>query len=63
MVIVMVAAQDSNSNEEGKEPSWTSMMTRNRFFRTDCPNLYYPIYANPITKKIEVDLVTHYLKN
>ena len=52
---VVAAQDDSNSNEEGKEPSWTSMMRRGTdSLRTDCPNLYYPIYANPITKKIEV---------
>lgn len=35
------------------EPGWTSMMRRGTgSLRTDVPTLYYPIYADPTTKKI-----------
>lgn len=35
------------------EPGWTSMMRRGTdSLRTDTPNLYYPIYVDPKTRKI-----------
>ena len=50
----IVAAQSTEQNNNpNKEPGWTSMMRRGTgSLRIDSPGLYYPIYADPNTKKI-----------
>lgn len=46
--------KDSDESEKNIEPGWTSMMRRGTdSMRTDCPNLYYPIYVDPDTKTIK----------
>ncbi|MDO9030314.1 MAG: DNA methyltransferase [Hydrogenophaga sp.] len=44
-----------NSSEDGSPvtPDWTSMMRRgSEAYRNDRPSMFYPIYADPITRKI-----------
>lgn len=43
----------TSASDSDAEPGWTSMMRRGTDSRRkDSPNLYYPIYADPKTKKI-----------
>lgn len=50
------ATLDETDDEETRpiiEPGWTSMMRRgSEAKRTDRPSMFYPIYANPETKRI-----------
>lgn len=44
---------DNNQEEKKIEPSWTSMMRRGtNSLRKDRPLMFYPIYVDPINKKI-----------
>lgn len=52
----IVSAQEKTDDEDEKsiEPGWTSMMRRGTdSMRTDSPNLYYPIYVDPVSKTIK----------
>lgn len=45
---------ESSAGEEGSGPGWTSMMRRgSNSARVDRPGLFYPIYVNPKTNRIE----------
>ncbi|WP_277246518.1 site-specific DNA-methyltransferase [Micrococcus terreus] len=47
-------ASDGRSNRVDSEPGWTSMMRRgSNSARSDRPGLFYPIYVNPGTGRIE----------
>lgn len=51
-----VFAQEKNHDitSQNIEPRWTSMMRRGTdSMRTDSPNLYYPIYVDPVSKTIK----------
>lgn len=48
---VQQASDDEKS--QGKEPGWTSMMRRgSEAARSDRPSMFYPIYADPQTRRI-----------
>lgn len=51
----VISAQEQTGDVEPKttEPGWTSMMRRGTdSLRKDSPNLYYPIYVDPVSKSI-----------
>lgn len=52
----IVSSQETPDDAVDKnvEPGWTSMMRRGTdSMRTDSPNLYYPIYVDPVAKTIK----------
>lgn len=54
VVSATISAEKIFDQEKLVEPGWTSMMRRGTgSLRTEVPTLYYPIYVNPITKKID----------
>lgn len=49
----IVSGQTTAKSYDAQEPGWTSMMRRGTdSLRVDTPNLYYPIYVDPSTKRI-----------
>lgn len=52
----IVSAQEKTDDDASKsiEPGWTSMMRRGTdSMRTNSPNLYYPIFVDPVSKTIK----------